>query len=67
MRKLFRFILKFVFLPFAAIAAFFYLFILPPLVATGKMEMSALSIGFAAFLLLLLTWPPNFFWLNIEQ
>jgi voltage-gated potassium channel len=52
MRKLFRFILKFVFLPFAAIAAFFYLFILPPLVATGKMEMSALSIGFAAFLLL---------------
>lgn len=42
---------KLVFLPFAGIAGFFYLFILPPLVATGTMEMSALSIGFAAFML----------------
>lgn len=42
---------KLVFLPFAGIAGFFYLFVLPPLVATGTMEMSALSIGFAAFML----------------
>jgi voltage-gated potassium channel len=48
MNKFFRF----VFLPFAMVAGFFYMFILPPMVATGLMEISALSIAFAAFMLL---------------
>jgi len=34
------------------LAAIFYLFILPLLVATGRMELSVMSIGFSAFLLL---------------
>lgn len=35
----------------AGILSIFYLFILPPLVATGIIELSALSIAFAAFML----------------
>jgi hypothetical protein len=42
---------KLAFLLFAGIAGVFYLLILPPLVATGTMEISVLSIGFAAFMI----------------
>lgn len=42
---------KFILIPVYFIFAVFYLFILPPLVATGSMEMSALNTGFAAFML----------------
>ena len=44
-------LLKLIFLTVLAIAGGFYLFILPPLVATGKMDTSSTSIAFAAFML----------------
>lgn len=43
--------LKLIFLTFSGVAGVFYLFILPPLVATGRMDTSFTSIAFAAFML----------------
>lgn len=43
--------LKLIFFTFSGVAGAFYLFILPPLVATGRMDTSFVSIAFAAFML----------------